>query len=77
MPFLTCAIFACVYARLGLHSMSGALKLAAALWVMLPLPLMITNALFITLHPVVTLSHATGWLVKLAVAGVVAAWLLA
>lgn len=44
---------------------------------MLPLPLMITNALFIKLHPVVTLSHAIGWRVKLAAAGVVAAWLLA
>lgn len=77
MPFLTCAMFACVYARLRLHTMSGALKLAAALWVMIPLPLMITNALFIKLHPVVTLSHAIGWLVKLSVAGVVAAWLLA
>jgi hypothetical protein len=44
---------------------------------MIPLPLIVTNALFIKLHPVVTLSHATGWLVKLIVAGMVSAWLLA
>ncbi len=41
------------------------------------IPLIVTNALFIKLHPVVTLSHVTGWLVKLIVAGMVSAWLLA
>jgi len=76
MPFLTCAVFACLYSKLGLHTTSGALKLAAALWVMIPLPLIVTNALFIKLHPVVTVSHTAGWLVKLIVAGVVAAWFL-
>jgi hypothetical protein len=69
--------FALLYAKLGLHTMMAALKLAVALWVMIPLPLIVTNALFIKLHPVVTLSHVTGWLAKLIVAGMVAAWLLA
>ncbi len=27
LPFLTCGVFACVAARLGLHSVSGAVKL--------------------------------------------------
>ena len=76
MPFITCSVFAVAYSRLGLHSWSAALKLAAALWVMIPLPLMLTNAVFIKLHPVVTASHLTGWLVKLIVAAAVSAWLL-
>jgi hypothetical protein len=77
MPFVTCAVFAFLYAKLGLHTMMAPLELAVALWVMIPLPLIVTNALFIKLHPVVTLSHVTGWLAKLIVAGMVAAWLLA
>jgi hypothetical protein len=76
MPFVTCAVFAFLYARLGLRTMMAPLKLAVALWVMIPLPLIVTNALFIKLHPVVTLSHVTGWLAKLIIAGLVSAWLL-
>jgi hypothetical protein len=77
MPFVTCAVFALLYARLGLHTVIAAVKLAVALWVMIPLPLIVTNALFIKLHHIVTLSHVTGWLVKLIIAGLVSAWLLA
>src|SRR3979411_1413351 len=49
-PCLPWAIFARVYAKLGLHTTSSALKLAMALWVMIPVPLLVTNALFIKLH---------------------------
>jgi len=33
LPFVTCGVFAFVAARLGLHSVSSALKLAVAVWV--------------------------------------------
>jgi hypothetical protein len=65
LPFVTCGVFAFVAARLGLHSVSGALKLAVAVWVMGPLPLILTNAAFMKLHRVFVVSYAIGWLIKL------------
>jgi hypothetical protein len=70
LPFITCAVFALLCARLNLHSYSATLKLAVAIWLVGPLPLLITNALFIKLHPAITVSYCLGWLVKLVVAAV-------
>jgi len=65
LPFLTCGVFAVVAAWLGIHSVSGAVKLAVAIWLIGPLPLILTNAAFIKMHRVFVVSYATGWLVKL------------
>jgi hypothetical protein len=65
LPFLTCGVFAYVAARLGPHSVSGALKLAVAVWLIGPLPLILTNAAFMKLHRVFVASYAVGWLIKL------------
>jgi hypothetical protein len=70
LPFITCAGFALLCARLNLHSYGATLKLAVAIWLVGPLPLLITNALFIKLHPAITVSYSLGWLVKLGVAAV-------
>lgn len=70
LPFLTCAVFACITARLRLHSVSGAVKLAVAVWLIGPLPLILTNAAFMKLHRVFVASYATGWLVKLVIVAV-------
>jgi hypothetical protein len=76
LPFLTCGVFAFVAARLGLHSVSGAVKLAAAVWVIGPLPLILTNAAFIKMHWVFVVSYATGWLVKLMIVALAIGWFL-
>ena len=76
LPFLTCGVFAYVAARLGLHSMASTIKLAAAVWLIGPLPLILTNAAFMKLHRVFVASYAIGWLVKLLVVAVAAGWLL-
>jgi len=68
LPFLTCFAFAYVATRLGLNSISGAAKLAIAIWVIGPLPLILTNAAFMKLHRVFVTSYAIGWLVKLVIA---------
>src|ERR1700733_3052730 len=65
LPFLTCGVFAYVTARLGLHSVAGAVKLAAAVWLMGPLPMILTNAAFMKLHRVFVMSYAVGWWIKL------------
>ena len=67
LPFLTCGMFAFIAARLGLHSVSSTLKLAVAVWVIGPLPLILTNAAFMKLHRVFVVSYATGWLIAVAV----------
>jgi len=70
LPFLTCGVFAFVCARLGLHSVMSAVKLALAVWVIGPLPLILTNAAFMKLHRVFVISYTAGWLVKLAIAAI-------
>jgi hypothetical protein len=65
LPFLTCAVFVYAAATLGVTSLHGTLKLASLLWLIGPLPLILTNAAFIKLHRVFVVSHLAGWLVKL------------
>ncbi len=70
LPFLTCGVFAYILARLGLHSMSSGVKLAVAVWLIGPLPLILTNAAFMKLHRVFVVFYAIGWLVKLTIVAV-------
>lgn len=76
LPFLTAATFTYLAARLHLHAASTMLKLAAAVWVLGPLPLILTNAAFLKLHRVFVASYAIGWLVKLMIIALAAAWFL-
>jgi hypothetical protein len=64
---LTCGFFAYVMARLDLHSVSVAVKQAVAVWLIGPLPLILTNAAFMTLHRVFVVSYSLGWLIKLTI----------
>lgn len=70
LPFVTCGVFAFVAARLGLHSVSSAVKLAVAVWVIGPLPLILTDAAFMKLHRIFVMSYTTGWLIKLVIVAV-------
>jgi hypothetical protein len=76
LPFLTCAVFVAVIAWLNLHSVATIVALAVAVWLIGPLPLILTNAAFMKLHRVFVASYATGWLVKLAIVAVAAGWFL-
>lgn len=76
LPFLTCGVFAYVAERLGFHTVSGAVSLALAVWLIGPLPLILTNAAFMKLHRVFVVSYAAGWLVKLLIVGVAVGWWL-
>jgi intracellular septation protein A len=62
---LTSAAFVLFAVLVGRTDPWGAAMLAAMIWLVGPLPLLITNHLFIKLDPLVTASHAAGWLVKL------------
>jgi len=73
LPFVTCAVFILVCARLHLYSYSATLKLAVAMWLIGPLPLTITNALWLKLAPPIATFYSLGWLVKLALAALAVA----
>jgi hypothetical protein len=76
LPFSTCAAFTILCAGLNLHSYSATLKLALAIWLVGPLPLLIVNGLFIRLHPAITAAYSIGWLAKLVVAAAAVALIL-
>ena len=67
-PFLTSGVFVLLCSGLQLHTYGATFKLAAAIWLIGPLPLTIVNALWIKLAPAIATSYAVGWLVKLALA---------
>jgi hypothetical protein len=75
LGFVTCAAFILFSGHLGLRSYSQTLSAALAIWTIAPLPLIVTNALFMKFHPILAASHASGWLVKLCVAGLAAGWI--
>ena len=62
---MTCAVFIYLAAWLEILGWMQVLALAFGIWLLAPLPLLITNALFIKIHPLNTLSNTIGWLVKL------------
>lgn len=76
LPFLTCGVFAYLSVWLGLHSVASTVKLAMAVWLIGPLPLILTNAAFMKLHHVFVMSYAIGWLVKLTIVALAVGWFL-
>ena len=74
LPFLTCGVFVYAVSLLGLHSVLDTIKLAVAVWLIGPLPLILTNAAFMKLHRVFVLSYAIGWLVKLVIVAAAVGW---
>ena len=72
LSVLTCVIFIYLAARLDALSWGRALGLALGVWLLAPLPLLVTNALFIKIHPLNALSNVLGWLAKLLICGIAA-----
>lgn len=70
LPFVTAAVFAILAWRLDVEGVRSCVKLAAAIWVMAPLALILADAAFIKLHRVFVALYATGWLVKLLIIAV-------
>ena len=73
---LSCAafIYLCIWA--GTLSLKGALCTAVIAWAAAAAPVIFTNVIWIRLHPLVSVSHALGWLVRLVVTACITAWLL-
>ncbi len=76
LALVTSGAFVVLAWKLHQTDYSGALKLAAMVWLIGPLPLLLANSLFIKIDHLVTASHATGWLVKLLLIAAATAWML-
>jgi hypothetical protein len=68
--------FAALCWRLGLHGYARTLKFALGVWAAGPLPVIVTNALWIKFHPSIAVSHALGWLARLSATAIAATLLL-
>ena len=60
LPFLTCAIFVVTALQFNHHSARNNFMLAAEIWLIGPLPLILTNAAFMKLHRVFVAFQALG-----------------
>jgi len=67
LTVVTCMAFVYVIGAFVLPGPSRALAVTVGVWVAIPVPLLVTNSLFIKLHPLVAVSHCLGWLAKLLV----------
>jgi hypothetical protein len=65
IPLLTCAAFEFLCVHFRLHSYHSAFKFALAVWLVAPLPMLVTNGIWIKLSAPITASYSIGWLVKL------------
>jgi hypothetical protein len=73
---ITCFLFIpfCDYFRVT--TLPHALELAGIVWLMLPVPILLSYAIFIRMHRLIIVSHSLGWLVRLAICAFCVAWLL-
>lgn len=76
LGFVTCGAFVIASPSFHLGGFRQNLEFAVAIWLIAPLPLLITNALWIKMHPLIVLSHSLGWLAKLCVVAAITAWLV-
>jgi hypothetical protein len=70
LPFITCLGFALLAWKLHLVGQKNCLKFALAIWVIGPLPLIISNGIFLKISRVVVALSALSWLVKLVIIAV-------
>ena len=69
-------VFVIFASYLGLTAFPSALAVAAVLWLMIPLPLLLTNSLFMRIDRALVVSHALGWLARLVVSALCVSWFL-
>ena len=70
LPFVTCAVFDFLCVHFRLVSWHSTVEFAAALWLALPLPMLVVTAIWIKLSAPIAASYSVGWLVKLLVAAI-------
>ena len=69
-------VFVLCCAHLGLIRLASTLPAAAALWIMIPVPILAANAVFIPMDRLIVVSHSLGWLARLVITALCVSWLL-
>lgn len=72
LGLLSAAVFLYLSLMLGMAASSRVFTLALGIWLIGPVPLQITQALFVKVHFLNTLASLLGWLVRLLICAVVA-----
>jgi hypothetical protein len=70
LPFITCAGFTLLAYKLQITGIRNCLKLAFAIWILGPLPLIVAKAIFLKLHRIFLVLFAASWLVKLMIVAI-------
>jgi len=70
MPFVTCAGFTLLAYKFDLLGLRSCIKLAAAIWVIGPFPMITSNTIFLSRNRAFAVLHAVSWLVKLMIIAV-------
>jgi hypothetical protein len=71
LPFITCAGFALLAHNLQIFGIRHCLSLAFGIWLIGPLPLIVSKAIFLKLHRMFLVLVAASWLLKLVIVGAV------
>lgn len=74
---LSCAAFLylCVWAG-ALSSRRATLQLALLVWIAAAVPVILSNIVWIKMHPLLGVSHSLGWLARFVISGANGIWLL-
>ena len=76
LGYFTCAIFVLLAYVFDASDWQDVFAFAIGIWLMIAVPILVTNALFIKFHPLTVVAHALGWLAKLLIAAAITVWLV-
>ena len=76
LGYFTCTVFVLLAHLFEASDWQDVFAFAIGIWLMVAVPMLITNALFIKMHPLTVVGHALGWLAKLLIAAAFTVWLV-
>jgi len=60
----------------ALPILRSTIRMAAVVWFVGPVPVILTNVLWMKFHPLLGMTHMMGWLARFIVTGAIAFWLM-
>ena len=76
VTLFTCPMFIHACDHFDLTTLHYKFAFAMGIWLIACLPMLVTDAIWIKLHPLVTVAYSLGWLAKLLVLALTTQWLL-
>ena len=73
---ITSLVFVVGCAWLAITTLPASLAAAMGIWIMIPVPLLLSNAVYIPMDRRIVLGHSLGWLARLLVTARCVAWLM-